>query len=238
VSLRAAWDENADDWIRWARAPGHDSYWRFHQRRFLELLPPPGRLTVDVGCGEGRVGRDLLARGHRVAPVDASPVLARACATHSEVPQPVVLGDAAALPLRSACADLVIAFMSLMDVDDLEGAVHEAARVLEAGGRLCVAIVHPINSAGRFTGERGDPDAPFVITGSYLEQSRYSELMERDGLTMTFHSAHYSLEYYSRVLEDAGFGIEALREVGEDDPADRWSRLPLFLHIRARRAAA
>ena len=232
VSLRAAWDDNADDWIRWARAPDHDSYWRFHQRRFLELLPAPGRLTVDVGCGEGRVGRDLVALGHRVVPVDGSPALARACATH-EVAQPVVLGDAAALPLRSGCSDLAVAFMSYQDVDDLEGAVLEAARVLEDGGRLCMAIVHPINSAGTFEGDRFDADAPFVIRGTYLETFRYEDSMERKGLSMTFHSEHRSLETYSRALEAAGFLIEALREVSEEDRADRWFRLPLFLHVRA-----
>ena len=42
----------------------------------------------------------------------------------------------------------------------------EIARVLVAGGRACVAVVHPINSAGHFEDHR--PDAPFVIRDSYL----------------------------------------------------------------------
>jgi hypothetical protein len=29
--------------------------------QFLDLLPPPGRLTLDAGCGEGRLGRVLAA---------------------------------------------------------------------------------------------------------------------------------------------------------------------------------
>lgn len=59
MSLQDAWDAHADEWVRWARAPGHDSYWRFHRQRFLALLPPPGRLTLDLGAGEGRLARDL-----------------------------------------------------------------------------------------------------------------------------------------------------------------------------------
>jgi hypothetical protein len=59
VTLRQAWDDQAENWLRWARTPGHDSYWRFHGRRFLELIPEPGRLTIDVGAGEGRLSRDL-----------------------------------------------------------------------------------------------------------------------------------------------------------------------------------
>lgn len=32
----------------------------------------PGRLTVDVGCGEGRLGRVLVGSGHRVVGFDAN----------------------------------------------------------------------------------------------------------------------------------------------------------------------
>lgn len=72
MDLRDAWERNAADWVRWARKPDHDSYWRFHRERFLDLVPPPGRLTIDVGCGEGRVTRDLKELGHRAVGVDAS----------------------------------------------------------------------------------------------------------------------------------------------------------------------
>lgn len=53
--LRQAWERHAPEWIAWARTPGHDSYWKFHRESFLPLVPGPGRLTVDLGCGEGRV---------------------------------------------------------------------------------------------------------------------------------------------------------------------------------------
>ena len=135
-------------------------------------------------------------------------------------------------------ADLAVAFMSLHDIDAMSAAVREIGRVLEPGGRFCLAIVHPINSSGRFENERGD--APFVIKGDYLQPSRYEDTVERNGLSMTFHSHHRSLETYSLALEDAGFLIEALREPRVPDHAitsdrgRRWQRLPLFLHMRAR----
>ena len=59
--LREAWETHAQDAIAWFRAPDHDSYWRFHRDQFLELLPAPGRRTLDIGCGEGRLSRDLKA---------------------------------------------------------------------------------------------------------------------------------------------------------------------------------
>jgi SAM-dependent methyltransferase len=234
MTLRRAWEENAARWAAWARAPGHDTYWDFHARRFLELVPQAGRATIDVGCGEGRLGRDLAALGHRVVALDASPTLIGLAAAHDEHPLTAVLADAALLPFCNGAADLVVAFMCLMDIDDLDGAVRESARVLQPGGRLCLAIVHPLNSAGRFEGDREDYDAPFVISQSYMSPRRYRDEVERNGLPMTFVSDHRPIEAYSRALESAGFVVEALREVTSDDPRDHWARMPMFLHVRAR----
>jgi SAM-dependent methyltransferase len=118
-------------------------------------------------------------------------------------------------------------------MDDMEGAIAEAARVLVPGGRLCAAVVHPINSAGKFAASV--PDAPFVIRDSYFEQRRYADAIERDGLRMTFTSRHRPLEAYVAALESAGLLVERLVEVPDstDPPGDRWQRLPLFLHFRA-----
>ena len=236
MTLRAAWEEHAGDWVRWAREPGHDSYWRFHRDRFLALLPAPGMLTVDVGCGEGRLTADLAARGHTVVGIDASETMIRhAAETHPGLR--FVRADAARLPLEDRCADLAVAFMSLMDMDDMDGAVREAERILTEDGCFCLAVVHPINSAGSFASQ--EPDSPFVIEHSYLERRRYVDAVERDGLTMTFTSDHRSLEQYFAPLEACGFLVERLREIpDETEPATRasvlrWRRVPLFLHVRA-----
>jgi SAM-dependent methyltransferase len=232
MSLREAWERNATRWIEWSRRPGLDSYDQFHGRRFLEIVPPPGRLTLDIGAGEGRLARDLRSLGHRVVALDSAPSLAQACAAPPSGVA-VAVADAARVPFSKGCADLVIAFMSLQDMDDYATAISEVARLLFRGGRLCFAIVHPINSAGRFEGARDDLGAPFVIGGSYLETFRYLDEVERDGLEMSFHGEHRPIEAYFDALRRAGFVVEDLREITLDDPGDRWARIPLFLHVRA-----
>jgi SAM-dependent methyltransferase len=235
--LDASWERDAENWVRWVRRPGHDSYWYYRSSFFDEIVPSPGRRTLEIGCGEGRVARDLKARGHRVVAIDSSPTLLR-YAREADPDGTYELADAADLPFDGASFDLVVAYNSLMDISDMPGAVREAARVLEPGGRFCISVTHPVNDAGRF--ESDEPDAPFIIRGSYFGRRPFEGHFERDGLEMTFRGWMYALEDYWRALEAAGFVVERLREpvatedaVARQPPYRRWTRLPLFLQLRA-----
>jgi SAM-dependent methyltransferase len=158
----------------------------------------------------------------------------------SATPELAPLADVAALPFRDGTFDLVVAYMSLHDMDEMRTAIAEAGRVLGHAGRFCAAIPHPVNSAGEFASKAAD--APFVITGSYLDSTPVTWTAARDDVLLTFHSEHRPLEAYSRALEAAGLLIEAIREIrpaapdtprAADDAASRWRRIPMFLQFRA-----
>jgi ubiquinone/menaquinone biosynthesis C-methylase UbiE len=214
LSLSDAWEQEAQNWIEWARAPNHDTYWRFHRDQFLALLPAPGKLTVDIGCGEGRLPRDLKRVGHQVIGIDVSQTMIDA-AQQADPDGDYRCASAGTLPLTDKSCDLAIAFMSLQDIDDLMTAVSEIGRVLVDEGLVCIAVVHPLNSAGKFTEESAI--SPFVIQGTYLDEFTYTDEFSRDGLRMAFHSRHRPLQTYSLALEAAG------------------RRIPLFLHLRGRK---
>ena len=218
LSLRDAWETRAADWVRWARSPELDNdFWDFHLPEFLPFVPAPGRLTVDVGCGEGRLGRVLAGSGHRVVGFDASPTSVRAAATHPER-HPVAVADAVALPLGDDAADLAIAFMSLHDFDDLRAAVAEVARVLSPEGRFCVALLHPALSARMVDG--------------YAAERRYRFTVENAGLQMTYEGTHRPLGAYFDALETSRFVVESLREpVAVRDDGRPYVN---FLHVRGR----
>ena len=226
------WKNQADNWLAWARTPGFDAYWKYSQA-FFELVPAPRGRTLEVGCGEGRVSRDLASRGHNVTAVDATARLLQK-ARESDSTNIYLVGEAAALPFADASFDLVVFYNVLMDVEDMEGSLLEAARVLRAKGNICACVTHPISDAGAF--ESREPDAPFVIRGAYLGPRRWVDLpSERDGLHMDFSGWAYSLEHYFSALQAAGLVVEALREPQYDQSDERWRRIPNFLMWRARK---
>jgi SAM-dependent methyltransferase len=225
------YEEQAQSWIHWARSD-HDSYW-IYREFFFELLPAPGELTLEIGCGEGRVARDLRGRGHSVVGIDVSPTLL-AAAREADHESDYRLADAAGLPFEDGSFDLVVSYNSLMDMDDMRGAVREASRVLRPGGTFCICVTHPINDAGRF--ENTEPGARFLMS-MYRGRRRYDEWFERGDAKIRCVYWYYPLEGYTRALEDAGFLIEAFREPPVDKSrfaprGERRLRIPNFLLIR------
>jgi SAM-dependent methyltransferase len=233
-----SWEEQAAQWVRWARE-SDDAYWRYREA-FFALVPQPGERTIEIGCGEGRVSRDLGSRGHRVVGVDSARALV-AAAREADPGGDYVVADAASLPFPDESFDIAVAYNSLMDIDDIEAAIREAARVLRSGSRFCICVTHPVNDAGRF--EHDDVGARFLID-VYRSRRRFDEVWERYGAQMRFLGWCYPLEGYARPLEEAGFLLEAMREplvpaerLTTHPHAERRRRIPNFLMLRALKPA-
>jgi SAM-dependent methyltransferase len=227
------WEPAAADWIEWARTPGFDAYWTYSEAFFDEVLPPAASRTLEVGCGEGRVARDLTTRGHAVVAVEPAASLAVAAAAASPSERYAV-ADGLALPFRDASFDLVVAYNVLQVVDELDQAVAEAARVLTAGGYLCACIAHPVTDLGDV--DESGPVPRVTIREDYFISRRVDDTAEIGEHSMRFQGRTHSLEDYSSALEHAGFAIERIREPRPplaDSANARWRAAPLFLNFRA-----
>jgi SAM-dependent methyltransferase len=212
------WEREATRWAQLVRAGGNGS--DSILETFASLLPPAGRATLDLACGEGRLSRWLAAEGHHVVGIDSSPTMIR-LASEADPDGDYRVADAAELPLDIGSVDLVVAYMCLQDLDDPAAALLEAARVLMPDGRLCLAIIHPFWSAGEVD-EEGDR---FLVRGSYFDTIAHIRPV------LQVPSVHRPLEAYFRALEVAGLMVETLREL--PTTGGLAGRLPTVLLLRA-----
>jgi len=227
------WSRFSAEWITWARAPNHDSFWAYRDS-FVAFIGRGEGEALDVGCGEGRISRELKACGYRVTasdPVDEFVDAAKKARSADDY----VIATGADLPFRDARFDLVVAYNVLMDVEEVPAIVREIRRVLRPAGVLVISIVHPFSDRGRFA--TMEPTSPFVIQDDYFGLKRFEGTEERDGLRMHFAGWSRPLEAYATALEGAGLAITSLREpvpaVGDGQRLQRWTRMPLFLWLKA-----
>ncbi len=125
------YDDLADEW--W-RPNGELAALHWLARARGQLIPKPVRsdaALLDLGCGGGLLAPHV--DGYRHVGVDMSPSALTVAAAHGVEP---VRADVAHLPFPDESFDVVAAGEIFEHVEDLEGTVREAARVLRQGGVL------------------------------------------------------------------------------------------------------
>jgi SAM-dependent methyltransferase len=112
------------------------------QRRAIRaaLALQPGERVLDIGSGPGLLAGEMAeqvgaeGRVHGIDPSDSMLAIAR----RSGTPVDYGRGDALALPFGDEQFDVVVATQVYEYVEDIDGALAEARRVLRPGGRLLV----------------------------------------------------------------------------------------------------
>lgn len=113
------------------------------QEVLRRLLPPAPAEVLDVGGGTGVHAAWLAEDGYRVTVVDPIPMHVEEAATLPGVA--ARLGDARALPVPDAAADVVLSLGPLYHLPeeaDRVLALREARRVVRPGGLLAVATIN------------------------------------------------------------------------------------------------
>jgi ubiquinone/menaquinone biosynthesis C-methylase UbiE len=149
------WSEVADEWVAWVRKPNHDAFWAYRSLLAAFIGRGNGK-ALEVGCGEGRISRELTACGFEVTAADPVSRLVRA-AIDAQSAQNYAVASAAELPFENAQFDLVVAYNVLMDVDDVPAALKEFRRVIRPTGQLIISICHPFADHGISPAKRRTP---------------------------------------------------------------------------------
>jgi demethylmenaquinone methyltransferase/2-methoxy-6-polyprenyl-1,4-benzoquinol methylase len=164
---------------------GLDRRWRQRTIKLLGLDQPS--LVADIGCGTGDLVRGLVTQGHRAVGIDMSLGM-----LHQADPggAPVVLADAAMLPLGDGTFDGAVSGFALRNFAELVAVIVELARVVRPGGRIALLdVAQPerrLLKAGyslwfnhavpRIGGLLSDRDAYRYLPASVAYLPRYTEL--------------------------------------------------------------
>ena len=141
------WDRSAQAWIEsmgergdWAREHVLDPVMlgRVGKGRFERAL--------DVGCGEGRFCRMLEAAGVHATGIDPTSQLLET-AKRRDPTGDYRSGRAERLEFDPGSFDLVVSYLTLVDIVDFRRAIGEMARVLKPGGTLLIANLSGFTSA-------------------------------------------------------------------------------------------
>jgi len=127
---------------------GFDRWWR--HRAVGAVRARRGDRVLDLGCGTGLLGRAAARRTQaRVVGVDVShAMLVRAARLGREVA--TVEGSAFRLPFRDGAFAAACSAFVMRNLDDLDGAFRELARVVRPGGGIAlVDITEPPRPALR-----------------------------------------------------------------------------------------
>jgi SAM-dependent methyltransferase len=233
------WESSAQAWIDsmgergdWAREHVLDPVMlgRIGAGRFSNAL--------DVGCGEGRFCRMLKSAGVSPIGIDPTSQLIETARRHDPAGD-YRFGRAERLEFDSASFDLVVSYLTLVDIADFSIAIGEMARVLNPGGSLLIANLTGFTSACAAQGWVKDADGRRLHfpVDNYLDESPF--WLEWAGIRI--ENWHRPLAAYMEAFLKHGLQLTFFAEPepvsGEATRRDDFRRVPWFVVMEWRRPA-
>jgi ubiquinone/menaquinone biosynthesis C-methylase UbiE len=135
------WRESANAWIKDQSQSGDWSRRVILDPNLEAILPNlTNKQVLDLGCGEGRYARILKSKGAIVTGVDPVPEFI-SHAKSLDADSIYIEAAAESLPLPDQQFDLVLSYLTIIDIPDLEAASREINRVLKPGGELIIVTL-------------------------------------------------------------------------------------------------
>ena len=219
------WSDLSDWWI--SEVADDPAYEAVVTPMLLDVLrPEPGRTYLDLGSGEGRVMRSVIAAGAGAHGVELNPGLAR----RSSGAGPIVIGELPDLGfLVDDSYDGAYCVLVLEHLADHDHLFQEAARVTRLGGVLAVVMNHPIWTAPGSTPVTDTDGETLWRPGVYFSTGTVEE--PAGASRVVFH--HRTLAELVTSAAIAGWCLETMIEASHHELDDH-AGIPRLLACRWR----
>lgn len=242
--------QTSDQWEQ------HASWW---QDNFTEGVDPEyteqilpmvvdglcgARTVLDIGTGEGQVGRALVDQldGIRVIGVDPSGAQLKAAVERSADKIRYLQAGAGDLPFGDGSFDAAVACLVFEHIDELDEAIREVARVVATGGKFLLLLNHPLlqtPGSGWIDDQILDPPEQYWRVGPYLNEAATTEEVQKD---VHIRFLHRPLSRYINSMIQAGFELVEMIEpappngfLAQAPQYEDAATIPRLLVLRTRR---
>jgi SAM-dependent methyltransferase len=239
--MNNGWESSAQAWIDSMGEGGERGDWgRQHVLDPVMLARvAAGRFgnALDVGCGEGRFCRMLKAAGVHATGIDPTPVFLET-ARKRDPSGDYRPGRAEQLDFADGAFDLVVSYITLVDIADFRTAIREMARVVKPGGSVLIANLTGFTSACAAQGwvkDAGGRHLHYPVD-RYLEEFPF--WIEWAGIRI--ENWHRPLSAYMTAFLDAGLTLRFFSEPGavsgDEAHQARAGRVPWFVVMEWQRS--
>ena len=224
-----------------------------------------GDKVLDIACGQGFFSRALAEKGGEVTGVDISAELIKFAKEKAGKKEKYIVASAddfikEITPLRPGSAgqgfDKALIVLAIQNIENLNGALAEAARALKPGGKLFLVLNHPAFRNPKHTAWGFDEKdkVQYRRVDEYLSESK-TDIDMTPGLNLNNPSTkletgknftisfHRPLQVYFNTLVKNGFLVGRLEEWNSNKKSEAGPRqkaedkarqeIPLFMLIEA-----
>lgn len=214
-SSTISWNQLGKEWIDLAQTG--ESRMCFIMPYMLDMIGSvSGKTILDLGCGEGGYSRALAKKGANVVSVDCNELgieYARKQAKADNLSiQHHIRNSNDLYDIEDKTFDIVLCSMMLMDCEDFNGTIKEAARVLKPGGKLFVSVLHPCFNGNheQGIGRQGQGIDREVVVKNYFDPAIWEAPLPQGNVNVIWR--HRTLEAYVKAFVKHGLTIVDLNE--------------------------
>lgn len=222
------WNRSAQVWINLMGSEGDFSRKHVLDRPMMDRVRASGADTVlDVGCGEGRFCRMMAPIVPGVTGLDPTVALLEIA---RQGPGTYVQAIAEDMPFEDASFDLIVSYLTLIDIADARAGLAEMHRVLRPGGRLLIGNLNSWITASHIKSDgwsRGVDGAATMTINRYLEE--YANWFEWSG--MRIQNWHRPLVFYMQALLELGFQMCHFDEPAASEESDQTYNAAPYLYL-------